>query len=251
MRHLPIIHNASQLFQTSQEVTQLLQHDGLLLRRCRRLIRRIPDADGGKAPIGIDDIRLGRQAVIAAGLDVGVRDDARVDAAEDPLEVGGGGALVGEAREVDVEEHVVGQVRGAGVEDAVRQGRRQLRVDGAARRDGAGVPPERAAVGAREGERRDPLVVRGLDGGAHRARERHREPQVRADVGARHHEVRGRLVAPHLRPEGREPVLDRRHGEGVDPVQARVRRVGAHGAAVRRATVVLAGILSGFWFLVA
>lgn len=101
-------------WETGEHVTQLLQHYGLLAIGRSPLVLSVANADGDEASGVRDDGQLGRQAIAATVADVRGRDDAGVDAAENPLEAGEVGAAALDFGKVDVEEDVWREVRGSG-----------------------------------------------------------------------------------------------------------------------------------------
>lgn len=226
--------------QAAQQALQLVQHDGLLVSRSRRLVASVADAHADPAAVGVDDLPLPGQAGAVALGDVvgGQAGGLEVDAAEHEGEL----ARVVARRiinlaEVDVQEGVGGEVGGAALDDLGGQVEGEVGVD-LGEEGRLGVPGGAAAAEAREGDGRDALLD-GVDGGADGAREGHLDVQVRADVGPRHGQL-GRRVVPQLGREVGDAVADGRHWVRVDPVETRVRGVAARGAAVGRAAVVLA-----------
>lgn len=203
-----------------------------------------------------------RQLVTSARLGIS-RKDTRVDAREDPLVLARIIAVALNSRKVDVQVRVVGQIRGARVDQTRRQVQRQLREDNAALRHGRGVPSRITALQTKElggqaakGDGGNACVLGGVAGGTDCAREGALDADVRPHIGSGDGQISGRVV-PKRRRDHVQAVAHRRRWVGVDPVQPGVGGVAAIlEVGVCRAAVVLAGlrpwlrvfVCATFWF---
>lgn len=171
-----------------------------------------------------------------------------VDATENPLELAGIGARLGDLGEVDVEPNVFWQVGLAAGDDGVGQVGGQLGIDETApgRRDD--VPRQGADRGTRECNGGDALLD-GVHGPADSAGKVHLQVDVAADVRSGDDKVRSSAV-PGLGAKRVDAVPDARDGKRVDPIEARRCRVAADRPAVGRAAVVLTCAWPGIWLLI-
>lgn len=216
------------------------------------LTLRIAHRDTRIASVRVDDAGLTGQMVISTDFDIVVRHQRHMieDPREYKLEILRTGALrLTGFGEVDVQPHILGEVGSARFQNPIRHFCRQLRIDLASQRIGtAGVPSSGIAALARECQRWDTSIMRGVARGTNSAGEEYGNTQVRADVGPGDGQIGGSVEDD--RREVVDSVAHRGQRVGVYPVLMRIGRIVSVWAAVGRAAVVLAGIITIRWGIV-
>lgn len=159
--------------QTSQNTAQLIQNRLLIVSISVQLILSLAHTDRSITAVRVDNCALCRQpTTVVARCHVVVRDerDCGVDPRQDKAEVRRRRArAVADFGVIDVQPDALGQVGDAGIDERLRDGRRQVGVDLLIGLSG-GVPGYGVSAFATEGDSGNALF-RGFGGSSHCPRE--------------------------------------------------------------------------------